>query len=159
MSPQDVLGNLEETFASNIPLFFKQLQSTDRVQRDFHVTLIHVTDSKAHSDLWRYYEDMISNGSKLIEVSVQMNHIVWDNKLMAVDVTIDPERKSGFRWLSTNEVTHMTIGTANKGVKPVESNRLLATWESKGSILGVDETRISAIAIHSSIIVGTLQAF
>ncbi|KAF3927797.1 hypothetical protein ABW20_dc0101158 [Dactylellina cionopaga] len=156
---QDILTTLKNSFTPNVPPFFQQLQSAGRVQKAFHVTLIHVTDSKTHSDIWSYYRDMLSNGAKAVDVSVRLNHIVWDNRLMAIDVTIDPEGKTGVRWPSTNDVTHTTIGTANKSVKPVESNDLLVGWESDGSVIGVNDQGVSAIAIQNSMVVGTLQAF
>ncbi|KAF3903727.1 hypothetical protein AA313_de0209830 [Arthrobotrys entomopaga] len=155
---RDILTDLDNSFSSNVPAFFQKLQSTHRVQSSFHVTLIHVTASKSHSDIWNYYKDLVAKGG-VTQVPVQLNHIVWDDRLMAVDVTVDPEGTSGIQWPSTNDVTHATIGTVNKSVKPVESNDLLVQWKSDGSVIGINDSGVSAIAMQNVRVVGTLTAF
>ncbi|KAI1415467.1 tRNA ligase [Hypoxylon sp. FL1857] len=114
--------------------FYKQLQQTRRVQPLFHVTLMHRASSKEHPELWQRYTALEaenkSQDGKLDEVGVQLERVVYDDRIMAIVVRIlDEEQK----WTCVNKVPHITVGTRDDSVKPRESNDLLARWLEVGS--------------------------
>ncbi|KAI1377001.1 tRNA ligase [Hypoxylon crocopeplum] len=114
--------------------FYKQLQQTRRVQPLFHVTLMHRASSREHPDLWERYialeAESQSQDGKLGECDVQLERVVYNDRIMAIVVRLlDEEQK----WTCINKVPHITIGTRDDGVKPKESNDLLAQWLEVGS--------------------------
>ncbi|KAG9232069.1 RNA ligase-domain-containing protein [Amylocarpus encephaloides] len=158
LSAGDIMNTLETSFASvssNMGRFFKQLQESRRVQPEFHVTLIHRASSKEHPKLWKRYTDLHAAkddpwGNKLGECQLQLERIVWDDRLMAIVA-----RLVGDGWPCVNEVAHITIGTRSNDVKPKESNTLLKKWLVEGS---GDATGIGEIALEGQVINGVVKA-
>ncbi|RCI14351.1 hypothetical protein L249_5950 [Ophiocordyceps polyrhachis-furcata BCC 54312] len=114
--------------------FFKQLEQTGRIQRDFHVTLMHRATSQQHPELWQRYkrafETLQGADGKLGVCDVILERIVFDGRVMAMVVRlVDEEGK----WPCVNRVAHITVGTLNKSIKPKESNDLLAKWLDEGA--------------------------
>jgi tRNA ligase len=167
---KDVLTALEKTFAPNLPIeksrFFKQLQGTRRVQAKFHVTLMHRVSAKEHPDLWQRYtflSDTVgatSPDGKLGDLKVQLERVVYDDRIMAVVVRLVPASPEDEninagtpgapakpKWECVNRVAHITVGTRDDGVKPKESNELLARWLEQGSGEG---TGIGELVIEGS---------
>ncbi|ORY62376.1 RNA ligase-domain-containing protein [Pseudomassariella vexata] len=134
---KDVNGALEAAFKGVDPStsrFYKQLQSTRRVQPMFHVTLMHRASSKDHPELWSQYVKMeaetASTDGKLGECEIELERVVFDNRIMAIVVRIvDPDGK----WTCVNRISHITVGTRDDNVKPKESNDLLAKWLEFGT--------------------------
>ncbi|KAI1351547.1 RNA ligase-domain-containing protein [Xylaria sp. FL0043] len=114
--------------------FYKQLQQTRRIQPLFHVTLMHKATAKQHPELWQRYtaleaESQSADG-KVGECEVMLERVVFDDRIMAIVVRLlDQEGK----WTCVNRVAHITVGTRDDGVKPKESNDLLARWLDVGS--------------------------
>lgn len=153
MTTKDVLGALEKAFAAAGPAqsrFFKQLQGTRRVQPKFHVTLMHRAASKENPQLWDRYlrinelEGANSPDGKLGEIDVQLERVVYDDRLMAIvvrlipkpedeNVNLDNSEPAEPKWKCTNRVAHITVGTRDDSVKPKESNDLLAKWLEHGT--------------------------
>lgn len=137
--------------------FYKQLKQTRRVQPKFHVTLMHRANAAEHPQLWERYvrlhaeSEMGANSSAdaasgsgqvaLGECEVQLERIVYDERIMAIVVRLQPQGHDGAapNWECTNRVAHITIGTANGNVKPKESNNLLARWLEEGA---TEENRV-----------------
>ncbi|RDA87448.1 hypothetical protein CP532_2797 [Ophiocordyceps camponoti-leonardi (nom. inval.)] len=128
---------LKQTFGrvdAQTGAFFKQLEQTGRVQKDFHVTLMHRATSQEHPELWQRYKRAFKSlggaDRKLGECDVILERIVFDGRVMAIVVRlVDEERK----WPCVNRVAHITVGTLNKSIKPKESNDLLAKWLEEGA--------------------------
>lgn len=146
---KDVNVALESAFKGTGPQtqrFYKQLQQTRRIQSLFHVTLMHRASSKNNPDLWQRYTTLEaesqSTDGKLGECDIQLERVVYDDRIMAILVRIlDEEQK----WTCVNKMPHITIGTRDNGVKPKESNDLLARWLEVGS---GDETGIGERVIE-----------
>jgi tRNA ligase len=153
---KEILTALEKTFASTLPTsqtrFFKQLQGTRRIQPKFHVTLMHRAAAKEHPDLWARYtflqdtEGSMQPDGKLGELQVQLERVVYDNRIMAIVVRLvpanpedeninagEPGLPAKPKWECVNRVAHVTVGTRDDSVKPKESNDLLARWLEQGS--------------------------
>lgn len=153
MATKDVLSTLEKAFDAAIPgqsRFFKQLQGTRRVQPKFHVTLMHRAGAKENPQLWDRYlrineqEGSNSPDGKLGEVDVQLERVVYDDRIMAIVVRLIPKpgdenvnpdgsEPAEPKWKCTNRVAHITVGTRDDSVKPKESNDLLAKWLEHGT--------------------------
>ncbi|KAI1308138.1 RNA ligase-domain-containing protein [Xylaria venustula] len=114
--------------------FYKQLQQTRRIQPLFHVTLMHRFTAKEHPELWQRYTALEAESQsvdgKVGECEVMLERVVFDDRIMAIVVRLlDQENK----WTCVNRVAHITVGTRDAGVKPKESNDLLARWLDVGS--------------------------
>ncbi|KAL7936421.1 RNA ligase domain-containing protein [Trichoderma chlorosporum] len=117
-----------------ISRFFLQLKNTRRVQRKFHVTLMHRATMSEHPDLWKRYTELHEaaggGDATLGEVGVILERVVFDDRIMAIVVRlVDEENK----WECVNLVAHITVGSRDASVKPKESNDLLAKWMHDGA--------------------------
>ncbi|KAI9829142.1 MAG: hypothetical protein M1832_000165 [Thelocarpon impressellum] len=147
---QQVTNALESLFATQpaeVASFYRQLQHQRRVQDGFHVTMIHRANAVSHAAVWqrllRLYtaavaasasrnpNDVPSADPSLGECRVQLERVVWDQRVMCVVARLPDSHDNGFH--TTNEVAHVTVGTASADIKPKESNDLLARWLRTGS--------------------------
>lgn len=158
---KDVNAALERTFSAaglgpDVSRFFRQLQGSRRVQPKFHVTLMHRTGAKERPDLWDQYvraqEALGSNTAdgKLGEMNVLLERVVFDDRIMAIVVRLE-EVEGGKpegvveKWECVNRVAHVTVGTRDDGVKPRESNDLLAKWLEEGA---TEENKIRELLVE-----------
>ena len=138
--------------------FYNQLKEDRRVQNTFHVTLLHRANSKEHKEYWdklsamwhaKNREQPTQNGHKaddreaveagdLGSSRVQLERVVWDERVMCVVARLVDAGKDGFE--TVNEMAHVTVGTAAEGIKPKESNELLKRWIA-GGVGGEEEER------------------
>ncbi|KAL7948694.1 RNA ligase domain-containing protein [Trichoderma barbatum] len=114
--------------------FFLQLKNSRRVQRKFHVTLMHKATSPMYPELWKRYTELheaAGGGENLLgECDLILERVVFDDRIMAIVVRIVDE---GNKWECVNRVAHITVGTRDAAVKPKESNDLLAKWLETGA--------------------------
>lgn len=137
---EDVLSTLERAFESVPPdvfKFFGQLQKSRRIQRSFHVTLMHRASIAQNPDLWSslssLYDSALTSSPSdadpvLGKCRVQLERVVWDQRVMCIVARLLDEG-----WRSQNAVAHITVGTAGQEIKPKESNTLLDKWHEGGS--------------------------
>ena len=117
--------------------FYRQLQGARRVQAKVHVTLMHRNSQAEKPALWtRLMEQwtdaqMTHRGEAdpaLGACRAQLERAVWDGRVLCVVARLlDAE------WETANRVAHVTVGTADSGIKPKESNDLIARWEREGA--------------------------
>ncbi|KAI1382949.1 tRNA ligase [Hypoxylon trugodes] len=136
---KDISVALESAFKNTDAMtqrFYKQLQQTRRIQPLFHVTLMHRSASGDHPELWQRYKTLEAESQnqdgKLGECTVQLERVIYDDRIMAIVVRLVSEAENE-TWTCVNKVPHITIGTRDDGVKPKESNDLLARWLEVGS--------------------------
>ncbi|RFU74320.1 trna ligase [Trichoderma arundinaceum] len=114
--------------------FFLQLKNTRRVQRRFHVTLMHKATMAQYPELWKRYTELHEaaggGDGKLGECDLILERVVFDDRIMAIVVRIVDEEN---KWECVNRVAHITVGTRDGSVKPKESNDLLAKWLEVGT--------------------------
>ncbi|KAH9988642.1 fungal tRNA ligase adenylyltransferase [Xylariaceae sp. FL0662B] len=122
--------------------FYRQLQQSRRIQPLFHVTLMHRAAAKEHPELWQRYQTLTAEAEsssaqsdgKLGECDVMLERVVYDERIMAIVVRLQPqEGEDPNKWVCVNKIAHITVGTRDDGVKPKESNDLLARWLEGGS--------------------------
>ncbi|KAF2463225.1 tRNA ligase-like protein [Lindgomyces ingoldianus] len=161
--------------------FYRQLTQARRVQPEFHVTLIHRA-AVAEAGNMGYWEKLVVlhdaimqqtnlNSSpswepELGKCSVQLERIVWDDKIMCFVVRLNGSaivppaittssaegaelEMQEIPFQSVNPVAHVTVGTANQGIKPKESNDLLQRWLQGGSGEG---TGVRELVVKGSIV-------
>ncbi|ORY02376.1 tRNA ligase-like protein [Clohesyomyces aquaticus] len=165
--------------------FYRQLTQARRVQPEFHVTLIHrasTGDSAANLMYWdklRALHDTCmaltnQNDSpnwepELGKCGVLLERVVWDERVMCVVVRldgaaiVDGQQVEGggtkeFDFKSVNPVAHVTVGTANQGIKPKESNDLLQRWLERGSggDSGIGELQVKGSMVLEGSVRGVL---
>ncbi|RVX71771.1 hypothetical protein B0A52_03955 [Exophiala mesophila] len=137
-----ILASLFDQASQNEAAFYQSLKQSKRIQTEFHVTLIHRANAVAKSELWHSYTQAYSEAveskdnkdkNKLTPTlglaRIKLERVVWDDRIMAVVVRIYPAEGSPL-WQCSNAIPHITIGTIRPNVKPVESNDMLARWET-----------------------------
>ncbi|QYT05302.1 tRNA ligase [Trichoderma simmonsii] len=129
-----VLDKAFKGVGPEISRFFWQLKNTRRVQRQFHVTLMHRATAAQYPELWKRYTELheaAGGGDSILgECDVLLERVVFDDRIMAIVVRLfDAENK----WECVNKVAHITVGTRDAAVKPKESNDLLAKWLEVGA--------------------------
>lgn len=147
---------------------YNQLKQQRRVQPEFHVTLIHRAAAQQHADYWASLSSLHTQASapteqrafvdpepKLGACKVQLERLVWNDRVMAFVVRLIPAEGSPVQWRSVNALAHITVGTAAPSIKPVESNTLLQQWLQEGSA----PNGISEVAVKGNVeLDGTVQS-
>lgn len=120
--------------------FFESLQKNKRIADRSHITLAHRNNLPADQELWDRCQQLFEiNPSPLFVV--KLGHIVWNDRVMAVtvsdfSVSLDQEDVDGkgaeFVIKLPEELRdklHITVGTENKMISPVEAKGLVSRWK------------------------------
>lgn len=129
--------------------FYNRLVQSNRVQTDFHITLIHSMQRKQNDTKRGYWDtynkDFKSDLSHFADTKVDMpennrcslsggytadielEKIVWDSKVMCIQVKILAFHLNGksIDLPCANEYPHLTIGTINKNFPPALAGIML----------------------------------
>ncbi|KAK9475707.1 RNA ligase-domain-containing protein [Lipomyces japonicus] len=106
--------------------FFNQLRATGRIQRSFHVTLLHQGDSGRYQALWQnYFRALTLSNLDKGTATVIPKVILWNKRVMAVIVDLHPNYQLP---LVASKVYHITVGTASPEIPAFESNKLVETY-------------------------------
>ncbi|QKX56105.1 uncharacterized protein TRUGW13939_03205 [Talaromyces rugulosus] len=151
-------GGSDDAFRSKT---YNHLLNSRRIQPNFHVTLIHRSQSQEHADIWKYYTDRYvqrmnerepgdpTTSPKLAHARVRVERLIWNDDIMAFVVRLLPDTSgdedennnnnnndNNSPWPCVNPVPHITVGTSRPEVKPKESNTLLQEWLQSGAAPG-----------------------
>lgn len=155
-----------ETEQSGSISFYNQLKASRRVQKAFHVTLIHRASQSQHAEYWNKLNDLWTDkvaqteptaliggadgGIDLGSVRVELERVVWDGRVMAIVARLlDVET-----FKSVNATAHVTVGTAADSIKPKESNDMLQQW-----LRGSGDGKIKDATIRGALVLdGTVKA-
>ena len=170
-----VSGVLEAVFHDASPpdvaKMYNILKVQRRIQPEFHVTLIHRANANDNAEYWAKLSDLYSKAStpteeraysmsdpKLGLCKVQLERLVWNDRVMAFVVRLIPAEGSPEQWRTVNETAHITVGTASSQIKPVESNNLLSKWLQEGaSENGIMELSVKGNVELEGTVRGVLQ--
>lgn len=139
--------------------FWADLQENNRVTRRPHVTVVHKNSLPDEQDLWERCRALYRMRSPPL-FKFKLGHVVWNARVMAI--TVDDVELATITTTTTTGVTttapllpsstpsrlgqefvsllpddvkgrlHITVGTRDKGVLPVEAKSLVETWRSRG---------------------------
>ena len=163
LATEQVIETLDRAFKS-VPVetvqFYRQLQKSRRIQKSFHVTLMHRASSSQNSDLWSslcsLYDAALGSSPSdadpvLGKCRVQLERVVWNHRVMCCVARLLDQG-----WQSQNALAHVTIGTAGQEIKPKESNTLLEKWHEGGS---GGRTGIRELEVEGNVVLdGTVKA-
>jgi tRNA ligase len=149
-----ILDSLFNDKDANTARMYKQLKQNQRVQNEFHVTLIHRASASQNPEYWdklsKLHEASQQTNStgtwepELGKCDVLIERVVWDDRIMCFVVrlngssTLQIESAAGttteeLLFTTVNPTAHVTVGTAAPDIKPMESNALLQRWLNGGS--------------------------
>lgn len=136
--PQNFATTIRELLtrhAADLTIFNK-LMDSDRIQSQFHVTIMHVTAAVENPDLWEFYVEGSKSGQlEKLRADVVLNSLIWNDRVMCAKVnimpyTIDTDQGPATLRLQGRQVFHITIGTVDSSIKPAEAYFLLKALES-----------------------------
>lgn len=136
-----IISLLNESLQQNTQ--WMQLQDSDRIQAEFHVTLGHVANSKGENKIkWK-------NLTKVFPVKIEDKSKAWldfygdikilqviirRNQLICIKVDLLQVFDSNFEPINgvdpLNKYLHITIGTFDASIKPAQSNTVLTSLYS-----------------------------
>lgn len=173
LDPKRVMSILDAVFRDadlDTAKTYRVLQNQNRVQSEFHVTLMHRASATQHKDYWEQLtEAHMSAANKpnaspepeLGSCKILLERLVWDQRLMCFVVRLIPDDKdqSGVHWRSVNETAHITVGTVSPDIKPKESNDLLKKWlqEGSGGSTGISEVTVRGHVELPAVVKSVLQ--
>lgn len=161
---EEFVLKLEEILASppsdraiphEVSRFYSQLKQTRRLQDKFHVTLMHRASISKNPNLWSRLSSLHTEACKLSsefepqlgKCQVQLETIVYGAGVMCIVVRLLDES-----WQTTNNVAHITLGTATQSIKPKESNTLLERWLRDGKTGGIEDYKIPGSVVLFGIV-------
>lgn len=149
-------------------LYHSMLKSR-RLQPEFHVTLIHRAQETKFAGKWKNLTQLAEKKQEenpdvheptLGEVGVQLERIIWDQRIMCFLVRLVPGAKPGGDFETSNHFAHITCGTASPEVKPKESNDLLERWLEGGPRAeGIDEEKVKGSVVLDGVVKAVMQKF
>jgi tRNA ligase len=133
--------------------FWKDLETNNRVTRRPHVTVVHKNSLPGEQDLWERCRVLHRMPSPPL-FKFKLGHVVWNARVMAVTVddvelatTTGTTTTTAPMWPGTTPAgqelvsllqddvkrrLHITVGTKDTGVRPVEAKSLVEKWRNGG---------------------------
>ncbi|KAG5354708.1 tRNA ligase [Yarrowia sp. B02] len=138
--------------------FLSQLQKDGRVQKEFHVTLAHVAEKKMNnyhkllSDYVAKLQPNLETGVNSIEqvkFQIHANRAIWNGRVFALEVdrVQGPEDEALLTSIdhsSLDKFLHVTIGTAEEEIRPMESGPMVQKWV-EGEREGIEAIDLDAM--------------
>lgn len=144
--------NVLSIIESNNIDFFTTLKEKKRVQKDFHITLVHSAmrrEGDEKRSMWKTYNDEFKNQveqfSKMTEnlppnnrhfigekynATIKATKIFWNNKVMCIEADVMRFNKGEVQIELPvgNRYTHITIGTIDKSIPPMMAGVMLNNY-------------------------------
>lgn len=133
--------------------FWEKLVKDKRVATRPHVTIVHSKSLPEQTDLWELCRGLQGEGDGPSHVPTfvfRLGHIVWNTRIMAatvVDLAVSLDNadveanEKGLDFVlrlpaEVRERLHITVGTRDREVAPVEARSLVWDWKQKGDAAG-----------------------
>ncbi|KZT07913.1 uncharacterized protein LAESUDRAFT_724384 [Laetiporus sulphureus 93-53] len=136
--------------------FWDALVQKKRVASLPHITLVHKKSLPEETPLWECCKELYLSAAPPL-FTFRLGHLVWNDRIMAVTVEdlavhgdeADPEGK-GAEFLSklpeeAKETLHVTVGTRDQDVPPVEAKDLVSNWKKTGDAEGIQSVELKDI--------------
>lgn len=118
-------------------VFWEKLKDTLRYASRPHITIVHSKERENEGKLWDACEEFSAGKPPLFEFS--LTHLVWDDRVMALAVEglrlvgESGGEEEGEKFLNQLDDTiktrlHITVGTSEPSVPPVEAKILVEKW-------------------------------
>ncbi|RDW25667.1 RNA ligase-domain-containing protein [Yarrowia lipolytica] len=122
--------------------FLAQLTRDGRVQEEFHVTLAHVAEKKNnnyHKLLSEYVAKLLPhlesgvNPIEKVKFQIHVPRAIWNGRVFALEVDSvqgpqDETLLASIDHTSLDKFLHVTIGTAEEAIRPMESGPMVQKW-------------------------------
>jgi tRNA ligase len=141
--------------------FWEFLIAKNRVTKRPHVTIVHRNSLPAESGLW----ERCMGFDRMQEPPLfkfALGHIIWNTRVMAVTVdnielATTAGANSGREFLSNlpqnlKDRLHITVGTKEAGVPPVEAKDLVENWR-----MGVKKDNVRSIDLGGVVAMGRVK--
>lgn len=162
---------------------WNEIKSSDRVQKELHVTLSHIADYKSPNEprkkeIWKNLIELFEPNGNIVTPKQRTNFdfycdirvdkvVIGVERLVCLSVTLLKGYDCDFNELPTLESsidhTHITIGTFSPSVKPFESNLVLNGLETAEGEHGVykieDGTEVRVIELKEPLILEKQRCF
>jgi len=159
----DVLPILEHTFKEveeQGSEFFEQLKNANRITKRPHITLVHRNSLSKEADedgtndraLWDRSE--ILHGMEIPpDFELKLTNVLWDGRVMVIVVddlkvqnSTSDEGHKGEEFVrelpsGVRDRLHITVGTLNDNIPPVEAKALVERWKG-GETEGILEAKL-----------------
>lgn len=144
---------------------WEHLVAHERVAARPHVTIVHKNSLPAEGELWERCMGLHRMQSPPL-FKFKLGHVLWNTRVMVmtvdnieVDDTVagDNSGQEGHEFVSklphdVRERLHITVGTKDAKIPPVEGMHLVQEWKKGGQTDG-----ISSIALNSAVAVGRIK--
>lgn len=129
--------------------FWEKLLAEKRVTSRPHITIVHSKSLPEQKGLWDLCHNLQSGPSPTFVF--RLGNIVWNPRIMATTVVefavahddvVDPEaNKKGLDFVcqlpaEVKDRLHITVGTRDRSVAPVEARSLVWDWKQRGCAAG-----------------------
>ncbi|KAG5361673.1 tRNA ligase 1 [Yarrowia sp. C11] len=145
LKPQYVavsVNGVNEVLSTVDSPFLAQLKRDGRIQEEFHVTLAHVAEKKKNnyhkllSDYVATLQPNLNAGVNAIEnvkFQIHVPRAIWNGRVLALEVDRvqgpqDQALLSSIDHTSLDKYLHITIGTAEETIRPMESGPMVQKW-------------------------------
>jgi len=156
----DILGPTLSTQAGG-DSFWEHLIAKNRVTKRPHVTIVHKNSLPAESDLWERCMGLHRmQAPPLFQLS--LGHILWNKRVMAItvddiDLAAMISANAGGEFISklppeVKNRLHITVGTKEADVKPVEAKDLVQDWR-----MGIRKDDVSSIGLEGVVVTGRIK--
>ncbi|KAJ7183462.1 RNA ligase-domain-containing protein [Mycena filopes] len=143
-----------------VPLWTK-LRKDRRVAKRPHVTLVHhaqLADSDSEQALWDRCLALHTSVARPPLFRFRLGHVVWNERIMAVTVEqleVAEEGtggQAGAEFISqlpeaVSRRLHITVGTENQNVAPVEAGAMVEGWREDGQKGGVKSVKLEGVVV------------
>ena len=145
----DLVGLLDAQLAGTEgETFWDQLKKSGRVTKRPHITIVHRTELPAAKELWDRCAGLHASSSPPL-FKGRLGSVVWDERVMAVsvdDVGVEEdesgEGQEGEAFVKglggdVRGRMHITVGTRDAKVAPVEAKGLVENWRKGEAVKSV----------------------
>lgn len=116
------------------------LKGKQRIAQRPHITITHMKSKDTELALWNASAQLLKEGTPPM-FSFEFGHLVWNDRVMALtvenlSVKEGNATEAGDEWLQAlgggpiRARLHVTIGTANPSIPPVEAKQLVEKWKA-----------------------------
>jgi len=116
--------------------FWNHLKKARHLTSQPHVTIVHMKELPDSQALWDRCEELIGHD---VYFRLSLTHVIWNDRVMALAVDVAPEEEQGdpdllaAQYVSSltaleRQRLHVTVGTRDGGVLPVEAKALVKRW-------------------------------